>query len=104
MLIRTTSPDSIERLQRRAVQNATSLVLTARIPASPAVVGTEVLAPRGELSVRTRFGITPPAPLSALKPGETAISDPVLISTPESSTGADAALGQMLGSTVVRAQ
>jgi hypothetical protein len=82
--------------------NATSLVLTARIPASPAVVGTEVPAPRGELSVRTRFGIMPPKPLSELKPGETAISDPVLISTPEPSNGADAALGLMLGSTVVR--
>ena len=32
---------------------------------------------------RTRFGITPPAPLSALKPGEAAISDPVLIATAE---------------------
>ena len=102
VLIRTTSPDDIERLQRHAVRNATSLVLTARIPASPAVVGTEVLSPRGQLSVRTRFGVTPPTPLSGLKPGETAISDPVLISPPESSTGPDVALGQMLGSTVVR--
>ena len=102
VLIRTTSPDDIKRLQRHALLNATSLVLTARIPGSPAVVGTEVLAPHGELSLRTRFGITPPKPLSALKPGETAISDPVLISTPESSNGADAALGLMLGSTVVR--
>jgi hypothetical protein len=82
---------------------ATSLVLTARIPASPAIVGTEVLGPRGELSVRTRFGIMPPAPLSGLKSGEIAISDPVLTSTPESSNGPDVALGQMLGSTVVRA-
>ena len=102
VLIRTTSPDDIKRLQRRAVRNATSLVLTARIPASPAVVGTEVLAPRGELSLRTRFGIIPPAPLSGLKSGETAISDPVLISAPESSNGPDVALSQMLGSTVVR--
>ena len=102
VLIRTTSPDDIQRLQRNAMQNATSLVLTARIPASPAVVGTEVLAPRGGMSLRTRFGIMPPAPLSGLKPGETAISDPVLISMPESSNGPDAAIGQMLGSTVVR--
>ena len=102
-------PHDVARLASsacRAARCATrrALVLTARIPASPAVVGTEVLAPRGELSVRTRFGITPPAPLSALKPGEAAISEPVLISTAESSNGADGALGQMLGSTVVRAQ
>ena len=103
-LIRTTSPDAIERMSRRAVRNATALVLTARIPATPAVVGMEVLAPRGELSLRTRFGIMPPATLSELKPGETAISEPVLISTDESPNAPDGALGQMLGTTVVRAK
>jgi hypothetical protein len=101
VLIRTTSPDSIEKLQRHVARNATSLVLTARLPAGPAVVGTEVLAPRGETSVRTRFGVTPPATLSALKPGEAAISDPVLLATTEGANGAEGALDQMLGSTVV---
>ena len=104
VLMRTTSPDEIERLKRRAMRNATALVLTARISAAPAVVGTEVLGPRGELSLRTRFGIMPPAPLSELTPGETAISDPVLISTDESPNDPDGALGQMLGTTVVRAK
>lgn len=104
VLIRTTAPDSVERLKRHAVRNATSLVLTARIPAGPAVVGTEVLAPRGETSVRTRFGVTPPAALSVLKPGEAAISEPVLLAPTESATGAEGALDQMLGSTVVRAK
>lgn len=102
VLIRTTSPDSIEHLKRHAVRNATSIVLTARIPAGPAIVGTEVLAPRGETSVRTRFGITPPATLAALKAGDAAISDPVLIATAENATGAEGALDQMLGSAVVR--
>jgi len=101
VLVRTTAPDSIERLPRRATRNANALVLTGRIPSTPAVVGTEVLAPQGQLSLRTRFGITPPTPLSALKPGETAISEPVLISA-ESSNGPEGALGQMLGSTSVR--
>ena len=104
VLIRTTSPDSIERLKRHAVRNATSIVLMARIPAGPAVVGTEVLAPKGETSVRTRFGITPPSTLSALKPGESAISDPVLIAATDAATGAEGALDQMLGSTVVRSK
>jgi hypothetical protein len=103
-LIRTTSPDEIERMSRRAVRNPTALVLTARIPATPAVVGMELLAPRGELSLRTRFGIMPPATLSELKPGETAISEPVLISSDESPSDPDGALGQMLGTTVVRAK
>jgi hypothetical protein len=64
----------------------------------------EVLAPRGELSLRTRFGIMPPPTLSELKPGETGISEPVLISADESANDPDGALGQMLGTTVVRTQ
>jgi len=103
-LVRTTAPDSIERLKRRAVRNATSIVLRAHIPAGSAVVGAEVVAPRGGTSVRTRFGITPPATLSALKPGEAAISEPVLIGTTESATSAEGALDQMLGSSVVKAR
>jgi hypothetical protein len=102
VLVRTTSPDEIQRLHRRATLNATSLVLMATVPGSPAVVGTEVLAPQGQLSLRTRLGITPPAPLSALKPGETAISEPVLLSSAESSNGPEGALGQMLGAPIVR--
>jgi hypothetical protein len=51
--------------------------------------------------VRTRFGVTPPPTLSALKPGEAAISDPVLIATTEAANGVEGALDQMLGSTVV---
>ena len=104
VLVRTTSPDSIQRLPRRAVRNANALVVTGRIPSAPAVIGTEVLAPRGELSLRTRFGIVPPTPLSALKPGEAAISEPVLLSAGESPDGPDAALGRMLGTTEVRAR
>lgn len=104
VLVRTTSPDSIQILPRRATRNATALVLTGRIPSSPAVIGTEVLAPRGELSLRTRFGITPPAALSALKPGEAAVSEPVLLATAESSNGPEGALAQMLGSTAVRSK
>jgi hypothetical protein len=103
-LVRTTAPDSIERLKRHAVRNPTSIVLRAHIPSGSAVVGAEVLAPRGETSVRTRFGITPPATLSALKPGEAAISEPVLIGTSESATSAEGALDQMLGSSVVKAR
>ncbi|PYP76107.1 MAG: hypothetical protein DMD35_19435 [Gemmatimonadetes bacterium] len=102
VLVRTTAPGAIERVPRRAMQNPSALVVTAHVPGIPAVVGTEVLAPRGQLSLRTRFGIVPPAPLSALKSGEVAISDPVLLSGVEASNGPEGALGQMLGSTVVR--
>ena len=102
VLMRSPSPDSIQRLKRRVSQNASALVLRARIPSAPAVVGTEVLAPRGGLSLRTRFGITPPTPLSTLKSDEKAISEPVLIASDGRPSGPDDALSRMLGSTAVR--
>jgi hypothetical protein len=104
LLIRTTAPHVIERLPRRAYSNATSIVLAAHIPATPAVVGTELSAVQSaELSARTRFGVTPPAPLGSLRPGETAISDPVLIGADDvPPSGAEGALQRMLGSTRVR--
>jgi hypothetical protein len=101
VLVRTTSPDSIERLPRRVMRNANALVVMGRIPSTPAVVGTEVLAPRGEQSLRTRFGITPPSALALLKPGEAAISQPVLLAPGESASDPDGALARMLGSTSV---
>src|SRR5262249_16616317 len=52
---------------------------------------------------RTRLGITPPQPLEALRPGETAVSDPVLIATDDAPPpGPDRALEHMLGTTRVR--
>jgi hypothetical protein len=104
VLIRTTAPRTVERVPRRAFRNATAVVLTGRIPSSPAVVGTELPAARpGELSARTRLGIVPPPTLAALGPGETAISEPVLISTEDAPpTSPDDALRNMLGSTRVR--
>lgn len=104
VLVRTTAPRKVERLPHDAVRNPTALVVTGRIPTSPAVVGVELpAASRGELSARTRFGVVPPTPLVALRPGETAISDPVLIASGEDHPSSpEAALHRMLGSTRVR--
>jgi hypothetical protein len=103
VLIRTTSPHDIERLEHRTYKNENAIVLTADIASRAAIVGTELpAAQRGDLSARTRFGITPPPTLSALKPGEAAISDPVLIGTDDAPPpGPDDALRHMLGSTTV---
>jgi hypothetical protein len=104
VLIRTTSPQDVEKVKHQTFRNETSIVLTAHIPAKPALVGTELLARRGgNASARTRIGVTPPMPLAALRPGETAISDPVLIATDDAPPpGPDNALQHMLGSTRVR--
>jgi hypothetical protein len=104
VLVRTTDPRTIERVSHQTYRNESAIVLTAMIPSKPAIIGTELrAAERGELSARTRFGVVPPAPLSAFKPGETAISDPVLIAPDDAAPpGPDRALQMMLGSTRVR--
>jgi hypothetical protein len=102
VLIRTTGPRDIERLPHQTYKNANAIVLTANISSKPAIFGTEIVAPKGERSVRTRFGIVPPAPLATLRPGEAAISDPVLIAAEDAEPpGPDRALQEMLGSTRV---
>jgi hypothetical protein len=103
VLIRTTGPQDIQRLKHETFKNANAIVVTANVSPKPAIFGTEFPAPHGELSARTRFGIVPPAPLATLRPGEAAISDPVLISGDDDSPpGPDRALQEMLGSTRVR--
>lgn len=103
VLVRTTGPRRIELLPHQTYVNNSGIILTGRISLQPAVVGTELVAARkGDLSARTRFGIVPPAPLSAFGPGETAISDPVLIGSSEQiPTSPDDALQRTLGSTRV---
>jgi hypothetical protein len=102
VLIRTTAPHEVEKLVHKTSRNERAIVMTGHIPASPAVVGAELLGKPGEESARTRLGVIPPAPLSALKPGETAISEPVLLVANETAPSSpDDALSRMLGTTRV---
>ncbi len=105
ILIRTTGPRVIHRVPHQTFRNDAAVVLTAHVPAAPAIVGTELLASRpGDPAARTRLGVVPPLPLSALKSGETAISDPVLLAADRAPPrGPEQALSKMLGSTRVRA-
>ena len=104
VLIRSTAPHNVERLPHDIMSNANALVVTARIPATPAIFGTEIPAERnGGLSARTRFGLVPPAPLAAMIRGEKAISDPVLIAAGDDHPRSpEQALSRMLGSTRLR--
>src|SRR6201989_629214 len=80
ILIRTTGPRVVQRVPHQTFRNDAAVVLVGRVPAEPAIVGAEFAASRpGASAARTRLGVMPPRPLSALKPGETAISDPVLL-------------------------
>jgi hypothetical protein len=104
VLVRTTGPHKVERMAHTSFSRDSVIVVTARIPASPALVGTELPAKqKGELSGRTRFGVDPPATLVTLHSGEKAISDPVLLAPNDGPPpGPDNALQFMLGSTHVR--
>jgi hypothetical protein len=104
VLIRTTGPREVERIAHQTYRNESAIVLTGHIPAKPAIVGTELpAARRGELSARTRLGVVPPTPLEMLLPGETAVSDPVLLAADDAAPpGPDVALQHMLGTTRVR--
>jgi hypothetical protein len=104
VLVRSTAPHEVQKIPHQTYRNETAVVVTAHVAAKPAVVGTEMPAARkGDLSARTRLGVVPPSPLDALRPGETAVSDPVLIGTDDAAPpGPDGALQRMLGSTRVR--
>ncbi len=53
----------------------------------PQLVGLEVsVGPGGAVAARTRFGITPPAPLTAMTPGTVGLSDLALVSFPSDTT------------------
>jgi hypothetical protein len=103
-LVRTTGPKDVEKVPHEAYRNEKAIVVTAPISSKPAIVGTEVRGARaGELSARTRFAVTPPATLASMKAGETAISDPILMSVADGPPpGPETALQHMLGSTRVR--
>jgi hypothetical protein len=104
LLMRSTGAHKVESLDHQTFTSASAVVLTAHVPAAPALIGAELRgAKRGEVSARTRLGIDPPKPLDALHAGETAISEPVLLSTEDDApTSSNAALHQMLGTTHVR--
>jgi hypothetical protein len=95
----------VQRVPHLTFRNDAALVLIAHVPAEAAIIGTELLASRpGQPAARTRLGVVPPLPLSALKPGETAISDPVLLAPGDAPpAGPEQALSKMLGNMHVRA-
>lgn len=80
MLLTTASASQVDSLERRIVRGGETVVLQARIPPTPQLVSIEAVGLDGtHVDARTRFGIMPPAPLSAMTAGSIAISDPALI-------------------------
>ena len=106
VLVVSSDPRTVRSVATRPGVTGASVALWGTIPAQPALVAIEFpslknASPAG----RTRFGVRPPAPLSAMQPGEVAISDPVLIHPSpgaELPTVTESALGLMAGSRRVK--
>lgn len=106
-LLTTERPDTVRVVARRSGEIALPAALSALIPARPTLVGIELPAispTRG--AARTRFAVTPPPPLSAMQPGERAISTPAILMAPWDGqpppTRTDSALHAMAGDTRVQ--
>ncbi|MEO7998260.1 MAG: hypothetical protein ABI852_12495, partial [Gemmatimonadaceae bacterium] len=104
MFVSTTGAQQLDSLSRRSIRAGTVGVMQGMIPSVPAVIGIEALGIGGRLAdARARFGVTPPPTLGAMRPGEIAVSDPVLLDVQGGKLNIDkpseALLDQMLNTT-----
>lgn len=108
-LVTTDRPGSFRVAARDHTTFKSPLVVRADVPSQPTLVSVEF---PGDTTTRqsggrSRFSIAPPPTLAALKPGQKAISDPVILAAPSGGAalpnGVDAALARMAGSTRVPA-
>lgn len=102
----STGPDSVQFKTVSGVPG-TTVVAADLIAARPQVASLEFRGTtQGATSVRTRLGLDPPPPLSTLKPGEIAISQPVIIHPAGSGelppSDPDLAIQRMYGTTRIR--
>jgi hypothetical protein len=100
-------PDSVRQLARVRAAAGTPLVLQAPTPSGAALVGVELPGDSAHpTAARARFGIAAPPSLAAMRPGEVAVSDPLLFDPPAGTDplpeGADAAIARMLTTTRLR--
>lgn len=84
-LLASERPGEVERIADADGVPDHAVVVTGTIPSRPAVFGLEFAAPEragGPPAGRLRFGLTPPPTLAAMRSGERAVSDPVLLRAP----------------------
>ena len=104
-LVVTPAPDTME-ITKKTIALDSMATWRMLIAPRPSILSIEARTtwPQSP-TARTRFGIVPPPPLSAMGQGEIAISEPVLIRAPapdeRPASDPDVALGRMLGSTRV---
>ena len=104
----STGPGTIDVVQRRRVGAQDRLTFLAPLPTAQSIVSVEIpWSSRGERAARSRFAVKPPPPLSQLRAGDAAISDPIILSVPGGTSAlpnlADSAIALMHGSTTLPA-
>jgi hypothetical protein len=105
VLVVSWHPDSLMQVGRGAPGADGRLVLSGPAGTRPALVGVEVAGDARTPPARLRFGLTPPPPLTAMRDGEAAVSEPVLFEAPAAApppNDPDAVIARMLPSATLR--
>jgi hypothetical protein len=108
VLLASTGARAIRRLAETKLGAQDRLTFLSALPAGPSLVSVEVpWANDGDRGARSRFGVKPPPPLSAMMAGEAMMSDPVILIVPPGIDAlpilADSAIALMNGSTTLAA-
>ena len=78
-LVVSPQPDSVQVVNTQVTALGRGVLLRGFIPSGAAIAGVEMQADRtSRMAARSRFGIVAPQTLLAMRPGETAVSEPVL--------------------------
>jgi hypothetical protein len=108
VILASTGPRAIRRLAETKLGAQDRLTFLSALPAGPSLVSVEVpWINDGDRGARSRFGVKPPPPLSTMKAGEAAMSDPVILVVPPGVNAlpniAESAIVLMNGSTTLAA-
>ena len=80
MLLSSTGPGQLDSLARVDGPADATAVFRSPIAPTPRVIAIEAMGMGAQtLDARARFGVTPPSPLDSMRPGQVAISDPVVL-------------------------
>jgi len=80
MLLASSGPERVDSLDQQWAASGDTLRLRGRLPGEPTLLGIEAVGQAaGGVDARTRFGFSPPRPLSALDADEPAVSDLALL-------------------------
>jgi len=96
LLLSTTAPGNVDSISRGATRSGGAIRLRGPIKSNPTVLAIEAVEqPARELAARTRFGFTPPPPLSAILENEIAVSD-IAVLTPRTPSELEAPTDSLL--------